>query len=441
MSGASSANIGSGVSTPPSRATMRRVASASYVGTAIEYYDFYIYGTAAALVFPKVFFPEQTPTVAALLSFATFGVAFFSRPVGAAIFGHFGDRIGRKRTLVATLLIMGISTIAVGLIPPTSVIGIAAPVLLVLLRFTQGFAVGGEWAGSALLSAEYAAPEKRGFYGMFTQLGVGSGLLLTNIVFLFVSVTIGEASDAFLSWGWRLPFLFSAVLVAVALYVRLNIEETPVFKQEKDARSVAKVPLGDLFRFQTRQVVLGAGAMTGVFTFSFIGGTYLAGYASSVLHHPRWLVLLAGALGAVAMLVSTAVSAAKCDKIGRRPIMLVGFFLALPWSFVVMPLLDTGSAVLLVVGIMGTFVVLGITYGPVAAFIPEQFHTRYRYTGAGLTFNLAGIVGGAVPPLVAGSLLAVYGSWAIGLMLALLSLISLVSTYLLRETRGVSIRG
>ncbi len=436
-----SSSAGVDETAPPSRRTMKRVAFASFVGTGIEYYDFYIYGTAAALVFPKVFFPEQTPTIAALLSFATFGVAFFSRPVGAAVFGHFGDRIGRKRTLVTTLLIMGVSTIAVGLIPPASAIGIGAPILLVLLRFTQGFAVGGEWAGSALLSAEYAAPEKRGFYGMFTQLGVGAGLLLTNLIFLVVSATIGETSDAFLAWGWRLPFLFSIVLVAVALYVRLNIEETPVFKQEKDTHSLAKVPLGDLFRSQPKQVLLGSGCMVGVFTFSFIGGTYLTGYASSTLHHPRWLVLLAGALGALAMILFTVISAAKCDKLGRRPIILFGFILAVPWSFAVMPLLDTGSPILLIVGIMGTFGILGITYGPMASFIPEQFHTRFRYTGAGLAFNLAGIVGGAVPPLVASGLLVAYGAWAIGLMLALLSLVSLLSTYAMKETRGLSISG
>ncbi len=437
----SSAEIERGAPPPPTRKTMRRVAFASFVGTGIEYYDFYIYGTAAALVFPKVFFPEQTPTIAALLSFATFGVAFFSRPVGAAIFGHFGDRIGRKRTLVATLLIMGLSTVAVGLIPPAAVVGVLAPVLLVLLRFTQGFAVGGEWAGAALLSAEYAPKDKRGFWGMFPQLGVGAGLLLTNLIFLTVNITVGETSDAFLAWGWRLPFLFSAVLVAVALYVRLNIEETPVFKEEKDTHEVPKVPLGDLFRNQAKEVVFAAGCMVGVFTFSFMGGTYLTGYASSTLHHSRSLVLLAGALGAVAMLIFTALSAARCDAWGRRPIILTGFVLAVPWSFIVMPLLDTGSPVLLVVGIMGTFGILGITYGPIASFIPEQFQTRFRYTGAGLSFNLAGILGGAVPPLVASGLLAAYGAWAIGAMLALLSGVSLISTWALRETRGLSIRG
>lgn len=418
---------------------MRRVAFASFVGTAIEYYDFYIYGTAAALVFPIVFFPDQTPELAAILSFATFGVAFLSRPLGAALFGHFGDRIGRKRTLVATLLIMGFSTIALGLIPPAAAIGIAAPLLLVTLRFLQGFAVGGEWAGAALLSAEYATPKKRGFYGMFTQLGVGAGLLMSNVMFLVIALTVDETDDAFLDWGWRIPFLFSAVLVAIALYVRLNVEETPVFTHTRDTHPPERLPLGDLFRVQAPRVIFCAGCMIGVFGFSFMGGTYLAGYASTVLEHPRWLVLLAGSAGAIALLITTAVSAALCDRIGRRPLILIGFILAVPWAFVVMPLLDTRSPVALVLGIMGTFAVFGISCGPMASFIPEQFHTRYRYTASGLAFNLGGIVGGAIPPLIAGGLLTAYGSWAIGLMLAILALISLGSTIALRETRGANI--
>ncbi|WP_123028200.1 MFS transporter [Mycolicibacterium stellerae] len=415
---------------------MRRISFASFVGTAIEYYDFYIYGTAAALVFPTVFFPRMSPTMATMASLGTFAVAFLSRPLGAAVFGHFGDRLGRKKTLITTLLIMGLSTTCIGLLPSADSIGIAAPLLLLVLRVLQGFAVGGEWAGAALLSAEYAPAGKRGAYGMFPQLGVGAGLLLSNLVFLTVNLTVGEKSAVFVEWGWRIPFLFSAVLIGVALYVRLRLDETPVFKRELAAGSVARVPIADLVRQQPRQTLLGAGAMTGIFTFSFMAGTYFMGYASTQLKHPRALILAAGVLGALAMLLLTAISAHLSDKYGRRAIILAGFVLALPWSFAVVPLLDTGSRALFAVGIATTFAVLGISYGPMASFIPEVFATRFRYTGAGLAFNLGGILGGAMPPLVAAALLAEFGGWAIGLMMAVLILISLLSTYALPETKS-----
>jgi MFS family permease len=352
------------------------------------------------------------------------------------VFGHFGDRLGRKKTLIATLSIMGLSTTFVGLVPSAATIGVAAPLLLLALRLLQGFAVGGEWAGAALLSAEYAPAGKRGTYGMFTQLGVGSGLLLSSLVFLVVNLTVGEKSRAFLEWGWRLPFLFSAVLIAVALYVRLRLDETPVFKREVSAGSVSRVPIADLLRQQPRQTLLGAGAMTGIFTFSFMAGTYFMGYASTQLKHPRDLILTVGVLGALSMLLLTALSASLSDSYGRRAIILTGFCLALPWCFAVVPLLDTGSRLYFALAIMGTFGILGISYGPMASFIPEVFETRFRYTGAGLAFNLGGILGGAMPPLIAGALLAEYGSWAIGLMMALLILISLLSTYWLPETRA-----
>jgi metabolite-proton symporter len=422
---------------PVSATPMKRVAVASFVGTAIEYYDFYIYGTAAALVFPHVFFPNLGPTMATIASFGTFSAAFLSRPLGAAVFGHFGDRLGRKKTLVATLLIMGLSTVGVGLVPSAASIGVAAPLLLLTLRLLQGFAVGGEWAGSALLSAEYAPAAQRGRYGMFTQLGVGTGLVVTNVIFLVVNATIGEKSATFMTWGWRLPFLFSAVLVVVALYVRLSIDETPVFTKELEANTVPRAPLGELIRHQPRQIALASGVMFGIFTFSFMAGTYLTGYASAHLGHPRNLILGVGILGGLAMMALTVISAVLCDTMGRRRIILFGFCLALPWSFAVMPLLDTGSPVLFGVAIAGTFAILGVSYGPLASFIPEIFATRYRYTGAGLAFNLGGIVGGAVPPLIAGALLAAFGSWSIGLMMAILVLASLVSTYLLPDTLGL----
>ena len=255
--------------------------------------------------------------MATIASFVTFAVAFFSRPVGAAVFGHFGDRLGRKKTLIATLLIMGLSTVGVGLVPSATSIGVFAPLLLLALRLLQGFAVGGEWAGAALLSAEYAPPAKRGMYGMFTQLGVGTGLVLSSLVFLTANLTIGEKSSTFMTWGWRLPFLFSAVLIIIALYVRLNIDETPVFKEVKRQNHVVRAPLGQVIRHQPKEIALCAGVMTGVFTFSFMGGTYLLGYASTQLHHPRPLILSVGVLGGLAMMLLTFTSARLCDKHGR----------------------------------------------------------------------------------------------------------------------------
>ncbi|WP_029107509.1 MFS transporter [Mycobacterium sp. URHD0025] len=418
---------------------MKRVAFASFIGTAIEFYDFYIYGTAAALIFPHVFFPNMGPTMATISSLGTFAVAFLSRPIGAAVFGHFGDRLGRKKTLIATLLIMGLSTVCVGLVPSAATIGVAAPIILLGLRLLQGFAVGGEWAGSALLSAEYAPAGKRGMYGMFTQLGAGAGLAVSNLVVFTVSVTIGEKSAMFLDWAWRLPFLFSAVLLIVALYVRLSIDETPVFAREQVAGGVPKAPLAELFRTQTRQVALAAGCMVGIFTMSFLGGTYLMSYASTRIGYPRSLILGVGVLAGVALMMFSAISAVLCDRYGRRRVILAGFVLALPWAFVVMPLIDSGSAVGFAVAIAGIFCIFGLSYGPIGSFLPEIFATRYRYTGAGLAFNLAGIVGGAIPPLVAGVLVATLGSWAVGAMMAGFVVVSIVSTVLLPETRGTEL--
>lgn len=427
--------------TQPSPSTpIQRVALASFVGTAIEYYDFSIFSAAAALVFPRVFFPGLESTIATVVSFATFAVAFLSRPLGAMFFGYFGDRIGRKKTLVATLLIMGTSTVAVGLVPSAAAIGIVAPLLLVIMRLLQGFAVGGEWAGSALLSAEYAPNGKRGMYGMFTQLGAGAGSVLACAAFLSVNSTIGEKSTTFMTWGWRLPFLFSAALILVALYVRLNIAETPVFVAEKRRTTTPKAPLGELFGNQLRQVILATAVMFAPFTLGFMAGTYLMSYANTVLGYPRNLVLGVGVLGGLAMMTFTAASASLCDTWGRRRIILLGFVLALPWSFAVIPLLNTGSPALFAVGITGTYAICGVSHGPLGSFIPEIFTTRYRYTGAGLVFNLGGIVGGAVPPLISGALLAAFGSWAIGLMMAILVLTSLISAYLLPETKDCILR-
>jgi MFS family permease len=420
--------------------SMKRVALASYVGSAIEYYDFYIYGTAAALVFPKVFFPHLGTSMGTVASMATFAAAFFSRPVGAAFFGHFGDRLGRKTTLIATLSIMGLSTLAVGLVPGAATIGLAAPLILLTLRLVQGFAVGGEWAGSALLAAEYAPAHARGRYGMFTQMGVGSGLVMSSLLFLLVNSTIGETSPAFMDWGWRLPFLFSAVLIIIALYVRRSVAETPVFAEQKACATTPAAPAAALLRSQRREVLLAAGGMVGFFTLGFMANTYLTSYAHTHLGYSPQTILSVGVMGGVVALLFTALSAILCDVFGRRRIIIIGFAAGVPWSFAVIPLLDTGRPALFAVAIAGTYAVAGMSYGPMASFIPEIFATQYRYSGAGLALNLAGLVGGAVPPLAAAPLMAAWGTPALGVMMALMVLTSLVCTWLLPETKGTTLR-
>lgn len=419
---------------------MRRVAAACLVGSAIEFYDFLIYGTAAALVFPAVFFPRLSPAVATLASLATFATAFVSRPLGAAVFGYFGDRLGRKKTLVATLLIMGASTVSVGLVPGTASIGVAAPLILIVLRLLQGFAVGGEWAGSVLLSAEYAPVGRRGWYGMFTSLGGGTAGVLASLTFLTVDLTMGENSPAFMEWGWRVPFLISSGLIAIALYVRLNIEETPVFVEEKARDLVPKAPLAELFRLQRREIVLVAGSFLGGMGFVYLGNTFLVMYAHNHLGYSRSFIWGIGALGGLTSIAFVSVSAWVSDRVGRRRVMLVGLSVCLPWAFVVIPLMDTGKPVFYAVAVLGMFAAAAVANGPSGAFVPELFATRYRYSGAAVAMNLAGILGAAVPPLIAGPLLASYGSWAIGFMMATLVGASFVSIYLLPETRGTTLR-
>lgn len=418
---------------------MKRVAAACFVGSTIEYYDFLLYGIAAALVFPAVFFPHLTPAVATVASMGTFAAAFVTRPIGAAVFGHYGDRLGRKKTLVATLLIMAVSTVGVGLVPSAASIGQTAPLILTCLRLLQGFAVGGEFAGAALLSAEYAPPDKRGLYGMFTIIGGGAALLLTSLTFLGVNYTIGEHSPAFMQWGWRIPFLVSAALIAIALYVRLNIDETPVFAREKARTGGSEAPVAEVLRRQWREIVLAAGASMSFFAFVYLASTYLATYARTHLGYSRGAILFDGVVGGLTCIAFAAFSAGLSDQLGRRRIMLVGRALALPLSLVVMPLIDSGQPALFAIAVTGMYAVAAFGSGPTASFIPELFATRYRYTGTALASNLAGMLGGAVPPLIAGTLVTAYGSWALGVMMTVLALVSLLCTYPLPETTGMAL--
>jgi metabolite-proton symporter len=419
---------------------MRRIAAACFVGTAVEFYDFLIYGTAAALVFPTVFFPHLSPAMATIASMGTFATAFLSRPLGAVVFGYFGDRLGRKKTLAASLMIMALSTVTVGLVPNTTAIGVAAPLILVALRLLQGFALGGQWAGSALLSAEYAPPAKRGFYGMFTLVGAETAVVLASLTFLGVNYTIGEHSPAFLQWGWRLPFLLSAALIGVGLYVRLNIDETPVFAEEKASNLIPKAPLTELVRSQRREIILAAGSFLGYFSFPCMVSSYLATYAHTSLGYSRNVILFVGVTSGLTSIAFVALSATLCDRVGRRRIMLLGWGACLPWSFLVIPLMGTGNAICYAVAIVGMGALAEFAAGPIAAFVPELFATQHRYTGTALAMNLAGVAGGAVPPLIAGALQATCGGWAVGVMLAAFALASLVCTYLLPETNGSALR-
>ncbi|MGH3772471.1 MAG: MFS transporter [Pseudonocardiaceae bacterium] len=426
----------------PAGAMMRRVALASCVGTTIEFYDFFIYGTAAALVFPKVFFPALGSTAGTVASFATFAVAFIARPVGAVSFGHYGDQIGRKRTLISTLLLMGVATVLIGLLPGAATIGLAAPVLLVVLRFAQGFAVGGEWAGATLLTAEYAPPRRRGRYAMFPQLGPAIALVLSSTTFLVTSLALGNTDQSFLDYGWRVPFLVSIALVAAGLYVRLKIEETPVFRQAQRQLPRPNTPLREALTQAPRQILLAAGSLTVVFALFYTGSTYLTSYGTSPTGAAlsRTLVLSIGIVAGAVMGLNTILSAIASDRLGRRSLIMAACAGAAVWSLLLFPLLDTRSPVAFGVGVIVTLGLQGLAYGAAGAFLPETFATRYRYTGAGMSYNLASIMGGAMPPLIAGPLAAAFGSVAIGILLCALALLSLFCTKALPETKDRDLR-
>ncbi|MEU8395616.1 MFS transporter [Nonomuraea sp. NPDC048892] len=420
----------------PSRS---RIATASLIGTAIEFYDFYIYGTAAALVLNTAFFPEMDQVAGNLAAFSTFAVAFISRPLGSAVFGHWGDRIGRKSMLVVSLLVMGFSTVVIGLLPGYASIGVLAPVLLVLLRFTQGIGLGGEWGGAALLATEHAPPGKRGLYAMFPQLGPSAGFIVANGLFLILGETLSEGQ--FDSWGWRLPFVASLLLVIVGLYVRLKISETPVFQQAMDERRIAKVPFAGLMRHQWRRVLLGAGAMTIAYTLFYTATTYCLAYGTGTLQIPRTTMLALTMIGVVFMAAGTVVSAVVSDRVGRRRTLITGTVAAVVWGLVMFPLMETRSVFLVGLALAGALAIMGLVFGPMGAYLPELFRTEYRYSGASTAYSLGGVLGGAVPPLVATGMQAGgLGAMAVGGYVAAMAVLSLLCLLALPETGDSTLR-
>ncbi|MFF4954059.1 MFS transporter [Streptomyces chattanoogensis] len=410
---------------------MRRVAVASFIGTAIEFYDFYIYGTAAALVLNQAFFPTLDPVNATLASFSTYAVAFAARPLGSVVFGHFGDRVGRKSVLVASLLLMGLSTAFVGLLPGYGTLGVWAPLLLVALRFLQGIGLGGEWGGAALLAVEHAPKRRRGLYAAFPQLGPSVGFFAATGVFWLLSATLDDA--AFRSWGWRVPFLLSFLLVGVGLFVRLKISETPVFAKAMDAQEAARVPALEVFRRHPRELLLGAGGMIVAYGLFYTATTYCLAYATTTLGISRNTMLALSLVACLFLAAGTWLAATRSDAAGRRKLVLAGCALAAVWPL--FPLLDTQQPVFVALGIGGALFCMGVVYGPMGAYLPELFGTKVRYSGASLAYNLGGVLGGAVAPLVATRLQAEFGSSSVGWYVSAMAVVSMVCVLALPETR------
>ncbi len=419
----------------PAKAPMGRIVTTALAGASIEWYDFFIYGTAAALVFPALFFPGSDPLVGTLLSFGTFAVGFLARPIGGIIFGHYGDKVGRKRSLVAALLLMGVATTGIGLMPTYSTIGVFAPLLLVALRFVQGVAIGGQWGGAVLLLIESAPPDRRGFYGSFAQLGVPLGVLLANLVFLAVTEAFGEV--ALQEWAWRLPFLFSVVLIGVGIYINVRLQETPAFEavREKTASRQGS-PILQALREHPRIIALAAGAFVSVNGVFYIFITYIVAYATKTLGMPKSTVLLAVMVSAIVQSPMLVVAAAISDRVGRYRVFLWGAALLGVWSMVFFPLVDRGTfgSVLLALTVGQAF--LSLMYGPQAALFGELFPVEIRYSGASLGYQIGAIFGGAFAPLIAAFLLAATGnSMAIGVYMSLMCAVSFVSILLLRGAR------
>lgn len=427
---------------------IRKVALTSLAGTSIEWYDFFLYGTAAAIIFPKAFFPEDMPAMVALIaSFSTFAVGFLARPLGGIIFGHFGDRVGRKQTLVLALLIMGTSTTLIGLLPTYATIGYAAPLILVLLRFVQGLAIGGQWGGAMLLVTESAPSNKRGWYGAYAQAGAPIGVILANLAFLGVSG--GMSEDAFLEWGWRLPFLASIVLIGVSLYVQLNLEDTDAFKKLANNQSTTpsegkpfrRSPIVEVLVHHPKRIFLAAGAFLSIQVTFYILIAFIMAYGvnSPTVMLSRDTMLTAVLIAAMIMVPAQFWAAGLSDKIGRKQVYLWGAALSGMWAFAIFPLVDTGNIYIVTGAISVGLIFTGMQYGPQAAFFTELFSTEVRYSGASLGYQIGAILGGALAPTIAVMLWNTYGVAYVSVYMAVAALATLICVSRLSETSGSQI--
>jgi MHS family shikimate/dehydroshikimate transporter-like MFS transporter len=410
--------------------SIRKVVIASFIGTTIEWYDYFIFATAAALFFPKVFFPGFGETTGTILAYTTFAVGFGARPLGGVIFGHYGDRIGRKTMLVATLLIMGTSTFLVGALPGYDAIGALAPILLVLLRVLQGIGLGGEWGGAVLMAVEHSSEDQRGLNGSWPQMGVPAGLVLGTGVFAAVNAVAGEAA-----WAWRVPFLLSAILIAVGLFIRLSIYESPVFSRVRESGTEANMPIVDVLRTYPKNVVLGVGSRIGIDAAFYILAVYSLTYITSNLGLPEGVGLTAVSIAALVEIFTIPAFASLSDRIGRRPLLIGGAAFMGIWTFVFFALLGTKSTVAIVVAaVMGLAVGHAAVYGPQGSFYAELFGTRVRYSGASFSYQVSGIFGGALAPIIAASLFPVGGATLISVYIAALCALSVLCYFLAEET-------
>jgi metabolite-proton symporter len=410
-------------------------------GTTVEWYDFFLYGVAAAVVFPAVFFPSDDPAAGTLAALATFAIGFVARPVGGLVFGHYGDKIGRKTLLVISLVTMGVATFAIGLLPGYATIGIAAPLLLIVLRLLQGFAIGGEWGGAVLIVSEHGDPARRGYWASWPQAGVPVGQLLANgLLFLLSAV---QSEEAFQSWGWRIPFLLSAVLVLIGLYVRLSVEESPIFKeaQAKAAALAASgerevVPIVDVFRRYPREVFTAMGARFAENVSYYIFTIVITTYVVQRLGLSSSFVLGAVLIGAAVHLVTVPVWGALSDRYGRKPIYLLGATGVGVWAFVFIALLDTGNFALTTLAVVGGLVFHGAMYGPQAAFLSELFGTKVRYSGTSIGYQLASVVAGGLAPTIAVALYTAFDSgYAVAVYVALSAVVTIGAVASYGETR------